>query len=487
MSIAMFYGILSTTLFVGYWILTAVVAIRILMKRKPVYYVISWLIVIHLLPVIGLVIYALLGEPRLGRKRALQAKKIWPLTEEWITQLNSRNDIVANKVSDVATPLLTLCKQKNHIGGIKNNLLDLYTTADDSMNKIIEDIDAATSSIDMIFYIWADKGKTIDVAKALIRAVKRGVTCRIILDSVGSNKFFHTKMCKKMRQEGVLIVEALKASLFRSLFRRLDLRQHRKLVIIDDIISYTGSMNMVDPRLFKQNIGIGEWIDIMIRMKGPISLMMKMVFTVDWELETDERLQSTLPTKNFALDDQSGHILHAIASGPGTDENIISQSLLTAVYSARQSIVMTTPYLVPSDELLHAICTAAQRGVDVSIILPSKSDSFMVQWASRAFFSDLLESGIKLYKFYGGLLHTKSVLIDDELSLVGTVNLDMRSLWLNFELTAVIDDNEFGQQLRQLQNSYISQSNLLDIEKWKNRPIWHPIIERLFYFFAPLL
>lgn len=148
---------------------------------------------------------------------------------------------------------------------------------------------------------------------------------------------------------------------------------------------------------------------------------------------------------------------------------------------------MTTPYFVPSDDLLHAICTAAQRGVDVSIIMPRKNDSLLVGWASRAFFSELLAAGVKIYQFEGGLLHTKSVLVDGELSTVGTVNLDMRSLWLNFEITLVIDDAGFGGDLAAVQDDYISRSRLLDARLWAKRPLWQRIAERLFYFFSPLL
>ena len=147
------------------------------------------------------------------------------------------------------------------------------------------------------------------------------------------------------------------------------------------------------------------------------------------------------------FEEASGHTIHTIASGPGFPEDLIHQALLTAAYAAKEHLIMTTPYFVPSDDLLHAICTAAQRGVDVSIILPRKNDSLLVGWASRAFFTELLAAGVKIYQFEGGLLHTKSVLVDGELSLVGTVNLDMRSLWLNFEITLVIDDAGFGSDL----------------------------------------
>lgn len=187
------------------------------------------------------------------------------------------------------------------------------------------------------------------------------------------------------------------------------------------------------------------------------------------------------------FEEETGHTIQVIASGPGFPEEMIHQALLTAVYAAREQLIMTTPYFVPSDDLLHAICTAAQRGVDVSIIVPRENDSMMVRWASRAFFTELLNAGVKIYQFEGGLLHSKSVLVDGQLSLVGTVNLDMRSLWLNFEITLVIDDDGFGADLAQVQDDYIARSALLDGERWNKRPLWHRVTERLFYFFSPLL
>jgi len=148
---------------------------------------------------------------------------------------------------------------------------------------------------------------------------------------------------------------------------------------------------------------------------------------------------------------------------------------------------MTTPYLVPSDDLLHAICTAAQRGVKVSIIIPLYHDSILVKWASRVFFSELLEAGVKIYQFKKGLLHSKSILIDQQLSLIGTVNLDMRSLWLNFEITLVIDDRKFSHHLSAIQKEYIDNSRLLDKNTWSMRAYWTRILEKIFYFLSPLL
>ncbi|WP_025474604.1 cardiolipin synthase, partial [Yersinia pestis] len=229
-------------------------------------------------------------------------------------------------------------------------------------------------------------------------------------------------------------------------------------------------------------------IDMIARMEGPVATTLGIVYACDWEIETGKRILPPPPDANIMpFEEETGHTIQVIASGPGFPEEMIHQALLTAVYAAREQLIMTTPYFVPSDDLLHAICTAAQRGVDVSIIVPRENDSMMVRWASRAFFTELLNAGVKIYQFEGGLLHSKSVLVDGQLSLVGTVNLDMRSLWLNFEITLVIDDDGFGADLAQVQDDYIARSALLDGERWNKRPLWHRVTERLFYFFSPLL
>ncbi|MGO1239017.1 MAG: cardiolipin synthase, partial [Hafnia alvei] len=374
------------------------------------------------------------------------------------------------------------------IAGVRGNQLQLLTTSDDTLKALIRDIELARSNIEMVFYIWQPGGLADQVAESLMAAARRGVHCRLLLDSAGSVTFFRSPYPAMMRNAGVEVVEALKVNLMRVFLRRMDLRQHRKVVLIDNFIAYTGSMNLVDPRFFKQDAGVGQWIDVMARMEGPVATTMGIIFSCDWEIETGKRILPPEPEyHSLPFEEESGHTIQVIASGPGFPDELIHQALWTSVYSAREQLIMTTPYFVPSDDLLHAICTAAQRGVDVSIIVPKKNDSMLVGWASRSFFTELLEAGVKIYQFEGGLLHTKSVLVDGQLSLVGTVNLDMRSLWLNFEITLVIDDDGFGADLACVQDDYIARSTLLDHAEWLKRPLWQRVVERLFYFFSPLL
>ena len=483
-----FYTVISWLTIFGYWLLIASVTLRILMKRRAVPSAMAWLLIIYILPLVGIIAYLSFGELHLGKRRAERAKAMWPSTAHWLADLKSCKSIFATGNSEVAAPLFHLCERRQGIAGVKGNQLQLLTTSDDTLKALIRDIELARSNIEMVFSIWQPGGLADQVAESLMAAARRGVHCRLLLDSAGSVTFFRSPYPAMMRNAGVEVVEALKVNLMRVFLRRMDLRQHRKVVLIDNFIAYTGSMNLVDPRFFKQDAGVGQWIDVMARMEGPVATTMGIIFSCDWEVETGKRILPPEPEyHSLPFEEESGHTIQVIASGPGFPDELIHQALLTSVYSAREQLIMTTPYFVPSDDLLHAICTAAQRGVDVSIIVPKKNDSMMVGWASRSFFTELLEAGVKIYQFEGGLLHTKSVLVDGQLSLVGTVNLDMRSLWLNFEITLVIDDDGFGADLACVQDDYIARSTLLDHADWLKRPLWQRVVERLFYFFSPLL
>ncbi|GAB7215844.1 MULTISPECIES: cardiolipin synthase [Dickeya] len=483
-----FYTVLSGLLVFSYWLLVASITLRILMKRRAVPSAMAWLLVIYILPLVGIVAYLLFGELHLGKRRAERARQMWPVTAQWLRDLKEYRRIFATENSEVARSLFQLCERRQGIGGIKGNQLQLLTSFDDTIKTLIRDIELAQSNIEMVFYIWQAGGLVDHVMNALLLASRRGVKCRILLDSAGSVQFFHSTYPEMMRTAGITVVDALQVNLLRAFLRRMDLRQHRKVILIDNRIAYTGSMNMVDPRYFKQDSGVGQWVDLMVRIEGPVTTTMGVIYSLDWEMETGQRLPPPPPDVNIMpFEQERGHTVQVIASGPGYPEEMIHQALLTAVYSARHQLIMTTPYFVPSDDLQHAICTAAQRGVEVSIIVPYKNDSMMVGWACKAFFTELLAAGVRIYQFEGGLLHTKSVLVDGQLSLVGTVNLDMRSLWLNFEITLVIDDDGFGSDLACVQEDYMSRSRLLNTKEWLTRPYWQRIVERLFYFFSPLL
>ncbi|QIE01990.1 cardiolipin synthase [Buchnera aphidicola] len=483
-----FYNLIKYFLFLTYWLLIANISFRVLMKRRNIPASMSWLLTIYIIPFIGISIWFFFGELYLGKRQKKIANRIWSISNTCLNELKSYKHIFQTHNSEVANSLFQLCKHRQGISGIKSNQIKLLSNTKDIMQMLIRDIYLARKNIEMVFYIWKPGGIADDVALALIDSAQRGIHCRLMLDSIGSIEFFQSPWLDIMKQSGIQVVEALQFNLSRIFLRRIDVRQHRKIVLIDNYIVYSGSMNLVDPDLFKKSSGLGKWIDLMTRIEGPIAAAIGIIYSCDWEIETGLKILPQLPDKKISKNKFNiNSSVQVIASGPGFPKNMIHQALLIAIYSAKTELIMTTPYLVPSEDLLQAICTAAQRGVNVSIIIPLCHDSILVKWASRVFFTELLEAGVKIYQFKKGLLHSKSILVDQQLSLIGTVNLDMRSLWLNFEITLVIDDSDFGYNLLTIQNEYISDSQLLDKKIWSMRSYWTRILEKIFYFLSPLL
>ena len=251
-----FYTVISGLLVFGYWLLIAGVTLRILMKRRAVPSAMAWLLIIYIIPLVGIIAYLSFGELHLGKRRAERAKAMWPSTARWLNDLKDCKRIFATENSEIAASLFQLCERRQGIAGVKGNQLQLLTTSDDVLHAMMRDIGLARSNIEMVFYIWQPGGLVDQVAESLMAASRRGIHCRLMLDSAGSVAFFRSPYPAMMRNAGIEVVEALQVNLFRVFLRRMDLRQHRKVVLIDNYVAYTGSMNMVDPRFFKQDAGV---------------------------------------------------------------------------------------------------------------------------------------------------------------------------------------------------------------------------------------
>ncbi|WP_105901940.1 cardiolipin synthase [Vibrio gangliei] len=471
---------------ISYWLLVAAVTFRVVFKRRAVSVSLAWLMIIYIIPFVGVLLYFLFGELNLGRTRAERSKSMFTPYGEWFTQLHECQAHQPNLLNLELAQIHDLCTNRTAIPALCGNTLSLQDTPDKILRSIIQDIEHAKTNIRMEFYIWQSGGLIDSVNSALVQAAKRGVKIQILVDSAGSPKFFRSHWYKLMLDAGIDIRQALEVNAFRMFFRRLDLRLHRKIITIDDEVGYTGSMNMVDPEFFKKDAGVGEWIDVMVRVTGPTVNVLAAIHAWDWEVETGIRELPSFPECSI---ENTGalHPIQVVPSGPGMPENIIQQVLTLAILQAKESVRITTPYFVPSDNLMQVFKMTAQRGVNVELLLPKKNDSMLVNWASKSFFSELLEAGVKIYQFDGGLLHTKSVVIDQQSCLVGSVNLDMRSLWLNFELTLVVDDDGFTKELYWVQENYLQQSTLISKEEWAQRTFGHRMLERIFYLFNPLL
>ncbi len=480
------YTILGWLLFIAHTSLVIGVTLRVIMKRRPVGVSLAWLALIFAIPILGVATYVLFGEVRLGRKRAERAKAMYRPYADWISVLVARFPGQKFEVSDPVRPIYELVKARLNMPMLSGNGMTLLQQPGDILAAMQADIRSARSSCYLEFYIWHAGGRADDIAFELMNAARRGVDCRVLLDSVGSADFFRSHWPRRLRKAGVKLIEVLPVGAFRVLFERQDLRMHRKLVVIDDDVAYTGSMNLVDPACFKQDAGVGQWVDIMLRIRGPIVPIFWSLFVWDWEMETGERLLEQLEYHPIScLDNQLK--LQLLPSGPFMGGDAIQQSLLTAIYQARRRLVLITPYFVPDDPLVAALCSAADRGVEVQLVLPARNDSRMVNYACNAFFDELLHSGVEIHLYAAGLLHTKCVLVDHQFALVGTVNLDKRSLWLNFEMTLLVDDGEAMGELLQLADGYLADAQPISWLEWRRRPLRRRVAENLFYLLSPLL
>ncbi len=492
------YQLVTTFLFVADYTIRIGFSTRAILKKRPYGVTIAWLIVILLIPFFGAILYLLFGENRISEKRAARAEKTLKHYQSWLQSLHDRAPVDWSRINRQCQPLNWQASRLIGIPAMADNDLELITSPEEIMRSILRDIDNAKSTCHLQFYIWHDGGMADEIADALIKAAKRGVTCRVLLDSIGSREFLRGANAASMLNAGVKVLESLPAGLIKALFARVDIRNHRKIVIIDGTIAYTGSQNLVDPLFFKQHEGVGHWIDMMVRIRGPVVESLAGTFINDWFLETDtdqSRIRSLKEdiayirrTADIYPCEKAGEIaVQLVPSGPGLVPDAIHKLLLTSIYSARKEIILTTPYFVPDDTLLTAIKSAAERGVNVRIIIPRKNDSKLVQFASQAHFEDLLQAGVDIFLFTEGLLHSKTITVDGDYALFGSVNLDMRSFWLNFEATLFIYNKDFTRLIREKQKQYEQQAHHLALQDLSARPLTVKFKENVALLIGPLL
>ena len=471
---------------------------RVIMRKRPHGVTFAWLIIILLIPFLGAIAYLFVGENRISDKRIARSRQSQDYYQYWLNTLKNRSPVNWDDMVDTCLPLHNQAEQLIGIPALAGNQLELIETPDDILDAIVDDIKQARSSCHLQFYIWQEGGKVTEIENALCEAAARGVTCRILVDSIGSQDFLKSERKKALLEVGIKIREALPAGLIRALFARIDIRNHRKIVVIDGEIAYTGSQNMVDPRYFKQDSGVGQWIDVMVRVTGPVVESLAGTFTSDWYLDSDEQFiqslegedtfESIRQTFDVHILEKAGETpVQLVPSGPGLVPEAIHSLLLTTIYSARDELVLTTPYFVPDEPLLTALKSAAQRGVNVTLIVPQKNDSKLVHHASRAHYYELVKSGVRVMLFNGGLLHSKTITVDREFSLFGSVNLDMRSFWLNFEATLFIYDRDFANRVRTIQAHYEDQAGDAEISEIESRAVINRFKENIALLIGPLL
>ena len=464
------------------------VSIRVIKVRLPVATSLAWLILVFFVPLVGAAAYLVLGEKRLGQKFTARSQAIKAAYGSWLRELPQEIRSDPRRLSPQARSLSRLAATTANVPALSGNRLHLLDAAEPILRSMISDIERARRFCHLAFYNWTEGGMADEVGEALLRAAGRGVICCVLLDAIGSARFLKGHLLTQLKTGGVEVASALPVSSLNIFRVRPDLRFHRKIVVVDDAIGYTGSSNMADPRFFRQKAGVGQWVDAMVRVEGPVVHALNALFRWDWEVETGRNLASQAESVDRSTDFRAGEAdVQVIPSGPGKTGNNIYQILLMAIYSARNELVITTPYFVPDEAVSTALLTAAERGVRVTVIMPERNHSRLVHYTSHFFFDDMLAAGIRIFGFKGGLLHTKSVVVDRQVALFGSVNLDVRSFWLDFEVTLGVYDSDFAQRLLALQDKYIRNATAVDPQTWQKRPNKERILENLARLASPLL
>jgi len=480
----------STVTIVLHLIIVVAISIRVIMRRVATGVALAWLFLVATLPLAGALIYLLIGERRINRGRARGIRRL-RTDYDAIFAAGIREGLTNvdwSRHAPTARGMGRLGEKMAGFSTVPGSGLRMFSDTQETLDAIARDVDGAETSVLMEFYIWNEGGKADEVLEALIRASQRGVSCRLLVDALGARPWWKGKQPQRLRDAGVELRPALPVGLFRAVVGRTDLRLHRKIVVVDGDVAWTGSMNLVDPRFFKQNSGVGEWVDAMVRIEGAAVAPLAATMIGDWMLETNETMAALIESAGLRLVEPHGPAdIQVIPSGPGQTSDGLLQMVLALVNAAQDELVLTTPYLVPDESLLRALRGAAGRGVKVLLIVPKLVDSFLTRYASRSYYDDLLDIGVEIYLYQGGLLHTKSIMADGAMSMFGTVNLDMRSMWLNYEVALFVYEPEFAKELRSLQQTYIDDSERLDPAQWQTRSFKDRFLENTLRLVSSLL
>jgi cardiolipin synthase len=327
--------------------------------------------------------------------------------------------------------------------------------------------------------------------EALMRAAGRGVICRAMADDLGSRLLIRSALWGQMAAAGVSLGRALPTgnpllgSLLGPLRGRVDLRNHRKLAIIDNRITWCGSQNCADPA-FLIKAKYAPWVDILARFEGPIARQNQWLFASDWMATHEGDDLSGLPSEPWP-DLDGGFVAQAMGTGPTVRNAAMPELFATLMFAARRDLTITTPYYVPNESMQAALCACARRGVKTRIVLPARNDSWVVAAASRSYYADLLEAGVEIYEFLGGLLHAKTITLDGEIALIGSANMDRRSFDLNYENNVLIRDEALTAAIRQRQEHYIAQTQSITQERVAAWPGWRQLWNNTIATLGPVL
>lgn len=460
------------------WVIRVVMVPTVLRRQFTPGASIAWLGIIFLHPYVGGLLYLLVGENRLGAGReALHQKLLTRYRGE--DQTMHLSDVMDNGPEDDWKPLAVQARKVGRMS-VAEGEVEFITDWKALVDKLIADIDGARSSVHLLYYLWSPDETGQRVARAVIAAAQRGVSCRVLADAFASRDIFRSgSIADQLKQQGVKVAQAMPSSLW----RRRDLRNHRKLAVIDGAVAYAGSQNLINADYGGRRGA--PWHDLTGRFTGPVVEQFAAVFAEDWAFETQELLEA--PARSPLLRVTPEARMQIVPTGPVEPGESYRRVILAAIQSARSRIVITTPYFVPDDPTLVSLMMAADRGVEVTLILPQTPDQIMAGAAGRAHYSSLLDAGVSIHLYQPGLIHSKTATVDETVALFGSANLDIRSFHLNFEISVLAYGKDITLRLRQEQMRYVEQSSPIDPSQWARRSTLARYFDSVVSLISPLL
>jgi cardiolipin synthase len=423
----------------------------------------TWLLLIFFQPWLGLALYASFGRIYVSKKRIEQQMRASHRIRAAQAELGVRKFAGPKLPADTA-PILALATRLGDFEPFAGNRVELSTDYTGSIDRLVTDIDGARHHVHLLDYIYGADETGRRVADALGRAVKRGVKCRVMMDAVGSKQGLR-RLGPGMRKDGIEVLAVLQVGFFRRGAARFDLRNHRKIAVIDGAIGHTGSQNLVNPNFVK---GYPNE-ELTLRITGPVVVQLQAVFLADHFFETGSGLDEL---ELFPEPAPSGETLaQVVPSGPGYQRENGQELMIALLYTARERVVITTPYFVPDEPFFQAVRSAVLRGVEVHLVLSEHANQRVTQMAQRSYYEDLLGAGVIIHLYQPRFLHAKHLSVDDHLVLIGSTNIDIRSFALNAEVNVLIYDAKVAGELRRVQDGYFAASRLLKAEEWARRPL----------------
>ncbi|WP_179872618.1 cardiolipin synthase [Microcella indica] len=449
----------------------ALVSLVIVPRNRRPQSALAWLLLIYILPIVGFLLFLTLGSRRLPKRRREKQVEI----NQYILDTTVGMDQVST--NEPWPPWLMPIAQLNRnlgsmplVGGNSAELIADYT---ESLRSMTEEIDAATRSVHVEFYIMSVDEETEPFFAALGRAVDRGVTVRVLFDHVASLRVRgYRSMLRRLDAIGALWHRMLPVRPWRGQYQRPDLRNHRKFLIVDGRVAFTGSQNLIERTYHRGPHWSGrlEWKELMVRFEGPIVAGVDALFATDWYSETDELLLRETPA---VVEADPTRILDAqvVPSGPAFEGENNLRLFNSLLYAAQEQIQICSPYFVPDESMLYAITTAAQSGLDVQLFASEIGDQPLVFHAQRSYYEELLRAGVRIWLYRAPtVLHAKHFTIDDQVAVIGSSNMDMRSFSLNLEVSVMVRGASIISELRAIEQSYRDNSRELTLEDWMRRP-----------------